>query len=274
MIIKGRYGAGQTESSYYRFDFTVGGQTVDILRNHIYRFEINNLGGNGLPSADDALGAQSINGVGATVTVWNYGNTDPYTATSFSYVTPNLLRSAGGTIPVPYLTDYEGTPLLSTDAEWISDLMLDISNNRIVVRYDANPNLTSRTADVVVTLGHTGYNLTVIQAGAFMGLGTAEYPYIINNLTDLESLATVVNNVDNNAIFATAYYKLLADIDMSTKYSAASGLSWTPIGDYATNSAFQFKGTFDGDGHTISGLYINAASTKFAASLDQYLMPP
>lgn len=41
---------------------------------------------------------------------------------------------------------------------------------------------------------------------------------------------------------------------MSEKYSATTGTSWEPIG-YYNNVAF--KGSFDGNGKTITGLYIN-----------------
>ena len=47
----------------------------------------------------------------------------------------------------------------------------------------------------------------------------------------------------------------MANIDMSAKYHGGdSGESWTPIGVDDTRA---FTGTFDGGGHTISGLYIN-----------------
>ncbi len=41
-----------------------------------------------------------------------------------------------------------------------------------------------------------------------------------------------------------------------------AGIDWTPIGyvDYDNDIYAGFEGTFDGDGHTISGLYINGAS--------------
>ncbi|MDD4509384.1 MAG: leucine-rich repeat protein [Oscillospiraceae bacterium] len=37
---------------------------------------------------------------------------------------------------------------------------------------------------------------------------------------------------------------------------------WTPIGEYATDSSNVFSGTFDGAGHTVSGLYIDSAATN------------
>ena len=49
-------------------------------------------------------------------------------------------------------------------------------------------------------------------------------------------------------------FVLANDIDLS---SYSSGAGWTPIGNY-TNP---FRGTFDGNGHTISGLYTNISGS-------------
>ena len=66
------------------------------------------------------------------------------------------------------------------------------------------------------------------------GSGTANDPYMIYGSTDL---ANFVSNV-NNGTTSSAYYKLMADL-------SASG-----IGTVTT----AFSGTFDGNGHTLTGL--------------------
>lgn len=73
--------------------------------------------------------------------------------------------------------------------------------------------------------------------GTMTGGGTAEAPYIVMDAADLDAVR------DNLG----AYYELGADIDLG-------GEEWTPIG----SSGQPFTGTFDGDGHTISGLYVNS----------------
>ena len=74
------------------------------------------------------------------------------------------------------------------------------------------------------------------------GTGTADDPYQIATADDLLEFAKLVN--DDGETTANAI--LTADIDLSDK-------SWIPIG-----SINQYRGTFDGDGHTISGLYIDS----------------
>lgn len=49
-------------------------------------------------------------------------------------------------------------------------------------------------------------------------------------------------------------YELANDLDFGT---AASGTGWQPIGDDSDYPASTFTATFDGNGHTISNLYIN-----------------
>ena len=93
------------------------------------------------------------------------------------------------------------------------------------------------------------------------GEGTKESPYLIG---DLETLETLRDNVNSGTDYSGIYFKLTADIDMSEKYSETTGTSWTPIGvrenmlmdknDDEKNKPF--AGSFDGNGHKISGLYI------------------
>ncbi len=95
-----------------------------------------------------------------------------------------------------------------------------------------------------------------LEDGAIVIIGDGKNgtPFEIPNLDTLEYYAGLINSKSTNAQYASAYYLLTQDIDMSGKYGAGKE-SWTPIGagDYS------FGGTFDGDGHTISGLYINSS---------------
>jgi|GEM_PF-2558783 len=96
------------------------------------------------------------------------------------------------------------------------------------------------------------------------GDGESGSPYKISTAEQLAALAQLVNGSATNATWASKYYKLTADIDLST-YGTGEG--WTPIGIDITNS---FKGQFDGDNHTVSGLYIN--STDDNIGLFGYVM--
>ena len=68
------------------------------------------------------------------------------------------------------------------------------------------------------------------------GSGTEEDPYQVETPTDLQ----------NVIIERSAYYILMNDLDLS-------GINWNPIGHHLN----YFRGQLDGQGHTISNLYIN-----------------
>lgn len=73
--------------------------------------------------------------------------------------------------------------------------------------------------------------------------------YYINTAQDMWDFAALVNNGDT---FKGVTVCLTADIDLGCDENN----QWIPIGDYSSNSANIFKGIFDGNNHTISGIYI------------------
>ena len=81
-------------------------------------------------------------------------------------------------------------------------------------------------------------------AADFEGEGTAESPYLIENVDDLKLLA---ENVNNGEAYANTYFKLTANIDLNNEPN------WTPIG----KSGLPFQGTFDGYGYQITNLKIS-----------------
>ena len=94
--------------------------------------------------------------------------------------------------------------------------------------------------------------LPVFAADFGGGSGTASDPYLISTKDHL-------NNVRNKL---SAHYKLTSDITFTSSdfYSSGKfyngGAGWEPIG-----SGSAFTGTFDGNGHTISGLYQRITTT-------------
>lgn len=97
-------------------------------------------------------------------------------------------------------------------------------------------------------------------ANAFdSGSGTDEDPFIISNGGQLAYLANLVN--DGNSYYSGLSYKLDCDIvlndteNYSDWGSIAPDNKWTPIGGCQSN--VYFSGTFDGDGHTVSGMYVS-----------------
>ena len=87
----------------------------------------------------------------------------------------------------------------------------------------------------------------------FFGAGTSENPYQINTPAQLAKLAELVN--EGNASYNAAHYKLMNNLDLSAYgKDYDDGKGWTPIGNTYEQP---FKGIFDGNGKTITELYIN-----------------
>lgn len=80
------------------------------------------------------------------------------------------------------------------------------------------------------------------------GGGTADEPYLIKSGADLAYFCAQVNGGKD---YSGKYLKLTANIDLNN-------ISFNPIG----NASAYFRGNFDGDKHTVSGLNISSPSDK------------
>lgn len=99
-----------------------------------------------------------------------------------------------------------------------------------------------------ITLSDEVFINDVIDASIFeSGKGTAEEPYMLKTADQLRAFATSLSeHIDYSGVFI----ELMSDIDVSDK-------EWTPIGD----SDYVFNGSFDGKGHTVSGMTVGSADT-------------
>ncbi len=100
--------------------------------------------------------------------------------------------------------------------------------------------------------------------GVCTGCGSYEPPelkdgvYQIKNYANLYWFAALVNGTltDGTPQNTSAKAVLVNDITVNSIANTGDLLVWTPIG----NSTSQYKGTFDGQGHEITGLYFNDAN--------------
>ena len=109
-------------------------------------------------------------------------------------------------------------------------------------------NILDSRQDVVVTVTPLLSDWT--------GSGTEEDPYLIKFPFQLDSLAKRVNRGDS---YEGKYFKLAADLDYSG-VALENGNNYTPIASNTANDNLRFKGHFDGDYHTISGIKISRES--------------
>lgn len=76
------------------------------------------------------------------------------------------------------------------------------------------------------------------------------------NIKTVEDLVAFRNKVNQGATFEGKTVTLMNDIDLSSVCGDEKG-NWTPIGNVGEKENLCFNGTFDGNGKTISGIYIN-----------------
>ena len=95
------------------------------------------------------------------------------------------------------------------------------------------------------------------------GAGTVDNPYKITTADDLNKLAADVNS---GTKYTDTYFKLMNNVSFSCTSDwddlTSEENNFTPIGNSTSNS---FRGTFDGNGMSISGIRIYK-NTKDVAS--------
>ena len=163
---------------------------------------------------------------------------DDETPTDFYLVLPAQTYKGGFTVRVNTVTGY-------MDKRLDTDITLERAR-----KYDARP--------FAVKL-----DVGVDPSSVLEGGGTEKQPFLIRSLGDLLLMQGAVNaagkvkSANGGVVEANAaYYLLTDDIDLSPVCGAASGKSWTPIGNLYDTDENKFFGYFDGGGHRISNLYI------------------
>ena len=107
------------------------------------------------------------------------------------------------------------------------------------------------------------------------GSGTKDDPYQISTAAQLKRFRNIVNGTGGQTPNSGACAVLTNDIVLNDGTFAENGTytpgssntapeEWTPIGKYTDdNDKTPYTGTFDGQGHTIKGLYVNSASDAY-----------
>lgn len=111
--------------------------------------------------------------------------------------------------------------------------------------------INGMTINKTFTLNPRYYSVDLYADSYAGGSGTKDDPYLISNDMQLAKLAYDVfhGSGPSNRVMFGKYFKLTADIDLSTA-------AWMPIGSWHTNHARWFAGKFDGCGHTIKNMQI------------------
>ncbi len=115
----------------------------------------------------------------------------------------------------------------------------------------------------LVILGLTMIMRVTLAQGYSGGAGTEGSPYQIGSAADLIYLSQHSDDWDKYFVqtgnIAFNSDETLNDWDGDGNADGNGTAGWTPIG----NAATRFTGSYDGDGHTISNLFINRSDTEY-----------
>ena len=121
---------------------------------------------------------------------------------------------------------------------------------------------------LLVMMTATAWAQTTSFPTASGGTGTEGDPYLIATTADLDALAADVNS---GTAYSATYFRMTADIDYAhtTDWDDATSTenNYTPIGNRVNSSTnHPFSGTFDGGGHTVSGIRIYRGGSAWTDS--------
>jgi surface protein len=137
-------------------------------------------------------------------------------------------------------------------------------DNLKYLRLDVTPNDGIEAGATV----SSGYILASVFEG---GIGVAEDPFLVSTAEQLNAIRGAID--PNSATFINAHFKLTTDIDLTSATRSGGafyneGAGWQPIGEYFDSGSSEgtttsFSGVFDGNGHTINGLFINRSNQSY-----------
>ena len=232
---------GVVDSYFYGFDY-VGG----VCGANSYGGTITGCYNTGTVSGNNQVGGVCGASYGGTITgCYNTGavsGNDDYVGGVCGY-------NEGGTITgCYYLANYDDGNGSKTEEQFKSDEVCSLLND------------TLKKVNASVRFYQEGENYPELFMNVPSLVGDV---YQISNKEELYAFALLVNNGETspNAV-------LTADITVNTGVLKENGTlpddvpgfeTWTPIG----NGPTPYTGTFDGQGHTISGLYLNDSNHSY-----------
>lgn len=250
-------------------DVTDRGALIGVASSTVRRNYYRNCTVAGLPEATGV-------GVG-----YSTGNTSPHDLTTnqgaqalYSLTLPEgvtLVRTASATLPgtgnatyttgadidgIPYAYDGATLTLSYTGATPAEGYNRAIYVNDVLATDNGNGTYTATmpAADATVTIGQTPI------LSYFWGPNdgdSQDHPYTISTTAGLNLLATLVNKGND---FSGKYFALANDITYThtTDWNDVNSTenNFNTIGGYNGGETNKFQGTFDGKGHTVSGIRI------------------
>ena len=186
-----------------------------------------------------------------------------YTITTATGVSATY--DSGTTITIDDATYYaEGSTFTLTYSGTIETAKVqDGYTNTYTITEGRNTHTYHDHIDATLTLPAADCTVSPVWNSAWTGSGTEEAPYVITTPAQLDLLAKMVNGQGGYGYsdFDGVCFQLGNDIEYTATSdwddATSTENNYTAIGSWRSGTTYnQFKGTFDGDGHTISGIRI------------------
>ncbi|WP_343256338.1 InlB B-repeat-containing protein [Ligaoa zhengdingensis] len=208
------------------------------------------------------------------ISFWSYGEKAHSTdCASLSGENCNCGSQSGKTLEIQPDNAKGSVTVTFREIEAEDPEMLEVFHVDAQVESAETMEITAQADAVVFQAPHfSTYALVELENAFEAGNGSRATPYEIKTVEQLENLSALVAA---GTTFEYKYFKLTSDLDLSgVCHPAGPGVeekSWNPIG----TSAFQggdwepwdptkgFGGYFDGDGHSVTELYINRPEEDF-----------
>ena len=218
----------------------------------------------GITGSGEAIGAVELVDADEENALWGTLRVEPDYATGEA-ASIKMENAAAGKNGVQLAA--EGVTLSSTPLEFYfmlppgslaKGLILKVfsADGAVMKQFSTSSAANTIVRGKVVSLPAVDYTAAPTLSDFSGGTGTEADPYLIKTVSDLVDLSGKVNTEATYDKYATACYRLTADIDMS-------GKGFTPIG---SSAALAFKGTFDGKGNQIANLSADGGSSDNPAS--------
>lgn len=120
--------------------------------------------------------------------------------------------------------------------------------------YSANDTVYYRIFSIDEALNYSGYRSCLGSTTYFPEKGTANDPYLVN---DLHGFTIITEHPE----YWDKHFRLTKSINASETRYYNNGKGWTPIGNKIT----PFTGVFNGGGHTIDSLFINRMDISYTS---------
>ncbi|MDR1756592.1 MAG: hypothetical protein LBR65_06535 [Culturomica sp.] len=198
IVVGGNYN-GSSTTTYYRFDFAgSSGGLMNVLRDHLYQFNIAAISGPGFPTVDEAYNSLTTN-ITVNVLAWNQTNMGNIVidGTNILSVSTDTVRLFGNEYNAPSpLRDNVVSVYTNVSTGWTLDRIVDNNNQPVTwATIDPTRNIQSVKGDVTIKVTQNTTN-TARTAQIWFAAGRLRYRVIVIQSTEPASGMQIVNSAN------------------------------------------------------------------------------